>query len=159
MYTLLPLLLLFATLASGAFAMWKGDTQARIAGVLNILNAVALPLSRLVTHHQSNEDEVWQLAADFIWAVCLLLLAVRYASRWLGVTMLLQAAQFSLHAFYLVAERPNDLFHAWVNNLNVLGISACIAVGTTLAIRQREADRREAAELEARRKQRVSPPA
>jgi hypothetical protein len=154
LYTLLPLLLLIMTLASGAFALWKGDMPARIAGVLNIANAVVLPLSRLLM--LTHTSEVLQLAGDFAWAVGLLLLAVRYASLWLGVSMLLQAAQFSLHAYYLVAERPNDLFHAWVNNLNVLGISICIAVGATLAIRRRVADRREEAEMQARRKQRGS---
>ncbi|HUZ11794.1 MAG TPA: hypothetical protein VMU93_02945 [Caulobacteraceae bacterium] len=149
MYTLLPLLLLIGTLASGAFAIWKGDTAARVAGVLNLVNAVVLPLSRLllITH----TSEVLQLFGDFAWAIGLLLLAVRYASIWLGVTMLLQATQFSLHAYYLVMERRPDLLHAWINNLDTLGISICIVVGTALAIRRRVLFDREEAELQARR--------
>ena len=44
-------------------------------------------------------------------ALCLLVIAVRYASFWLGGVMLLYAAQFSLHAFYLVTSRPIDIDH------------------------------------------------
>ena len=59
-----------------------------------------------------------QLAGDLVCAVTLLMLVVRYASLWLGAAMLLQAVQFSLHAYYLVTDRPHDLIHAWVNNLD-----------------------------------------
>ena len=43
------------------------------------------------------------------------------------------AAQFSLHSFYFVTERPHDRFHSIANNLDFLGISICLAAGTGLA--------------------------
>jgi hypothetical protein len=94
---------------------------------------------------------VLQLPFAFFWAVGLWVLAVRYASLWLGATMLLQAGQFSLHAFYLVMERPHDLIHAWINNINTVGISICIVVCAVTAIRRRVIIAREEAEREARR--------
>ena len=51
--------------------------------------------------------------------------------------MLLYAAQFSLYAFYFVTERPNDNFHAIVNNLDFSGISWCLIIGTILSWRKR----------------------
>ena len=61
------------------------------------------------------------------------MLVVRYASLWLGVTMMLQAVQFSLHAYYLVMERPHDLLHAWVNNLNDWSASLIASSSATVA--------------------------
>jgi hypothetical protein len=107
---------------------------------------------------QTQTGEVLQLAGDFVWAVGLLILVVRYASLWLGLTMLLQAVQFSLHAYYLVMELPHDLLHAWINNLDEVGISVCIVVGVVSAMRRRAMLIREEAEREARR-QKVSGPA
>jgi hypothetical protein len=50
--------------------------------------------------------------------------------------MILQAVQFSLHAYYLVGERPHDRSYAIVNNIDTLGVLLCILVGTLLAWRQ-----------------------
>src|SRR5260370_21357779 len=131
-----------------AFAVWKGDTAARIAGVVNFIDVVGVLAIQLA---RTQVGEALQLAADFAWAVGLLFLAVRYASLWLGVTMLLQAAQFSLHAYYLLNELPPDKLHAWINNTDNFGILICICVGTGLAIRRRVILAREEAEREARR--------
>ncbi len=145
----LPVLVILFTAVTAVFAFWKGDPAARIAGGINVLNAIALPLVRMAM--QSHTGEVLQLAGDFVWAVGLLMLVVRYASLWLGVTMMLQAVQFSLHAYYLVMELPHDLLHAWINNLDEVGISVCILIGTALAIRRRVILAREEAERAALR--------
>jgi hypothetical protein len=81
------------------------------------------------------------LCADAVTALGLLALALRFASPWLGATMLFYAAQFSLHSFYLVAARPNDLLHLLVNNLNFLGIHLSLVAGTVLAWRKRGQER------------------
>ena len=137
------------TIVVTAFALWKGDMPARIAGALNFLDVVGLIAIQFAMRSQAGE--VLQLTADFVWAVGLLFLAVRYASLWLGVTMILQAAQFSLHAYYLVMELPRDRLHAWINNTDNYGILICITVGTVFAIRRRAMIASEEAEREARR--------
>lgn len=150
----LALLAMAISVAPAPIALWKGDQAARIAGVASALNAVFLPASRIFL--QQHVGEVVQLAFDFVWAIGLLMLVIRFAYRWLGVTMLLQAVQFSLHAYYLVMDMPKDVVHAWVNNLDAIGISLSIVAGTLLAWRRRVALATEAAELEARRSQRAS---
>jgi len=144
-HSVLPLLVIGITAGAAVVSLLFGDDAARIAGGINFLNAVALPLYRLVSPGPSGE--VLQLAGDFFWAVGLLILVVRHASLWLGVTMLLQSVQFGLHAYYIVMELPHDLLHAWVNNLDEVGISACIIIGTMFAIGRRVRIAREQREL------------
>jgi hypothetical protein len=146
----LPIIVIGLNVLAALFAAWEGDRAARIAGAVSLLDIVAPLIYGAVTGNVQ-VGEVLELGADLVWAICLLMLVVRYASLWLGVTMLLQAVQFSLHAYYLVMERQHDLIHAWVNNLNEVGISICIIIGTVQAIRRRMADAREAAEVQARR--------
>jgi hypothetical protein len=146
----LPIIVIGLNVVAALFAAWQGDRAARIAGALSLFDIVAPLIYGAITGNVQ-VSEVLELGADLVWAVGLLMLVVRYASRWLGVTMLLQAVQFSLHAYYLVMEREHDLIHAWVNNLNEVGISICIIIGTVLAIRRRMDDAREAAEVHARR--------
>jgi hypothetical protein len=146
----LPIIVIGLTVLAATLAAWKGDRAARIAGAVNLFNAVALLIFATISGNVQI-GEVLELAGDLVCAVTLLMLVVRYASLWLGVTMLLQSVQFSLHAFYLVTDRPHDLIHAWVNNLNEVGITLCIVIGTVLAVRRRVAHVREAAERDARR--------
>jgi len=137
-----------------AFALWKGDTATRIAAA-----AYAVVEITTLAYHPKIGDvsgESILLAIDFFCAVTFLVLAVRYANLWLGAAMLFQAAQFSLHSYYLVMELPHDLMHAWINNADDWGILISMIVGAILAIRRRAAFAREDAELEERRKQRSS---
>jgi hypothetical protein len=145
-----------ATWATVAFALWKGDLATRIAAGAY----AALEIVTLILHPRVGDvsGETILLVADFITAVIFLILAVRYANLWLGAAMLFQAAQFSLHAWYLVNELPHDVMHAWINNADDWGILIAMFVGTILSIRRRMAWAREEAELEARRKQRASGP-
>ena len=132
-----------------AFALWKGDRAVRIAAVVIVLMDVATFL--IDPKFGDFSGETILLGVDFVCAVVLLFLAVRYANLWIGAAMLFQAAQFSMHAFYLVTERPHDRLHAWINNLDLLGIVISIAWGTALAIRRRVILAQEDAELAARR--------
>jgi hypothetical protein len=137
-----------------AFALWKGDRAVRIAATVLLLLDVATFLIKPQFGDVSGETIL--LAVDFVCAVVLLFLAVRYANLWIGAAMLFQAAQFSLHAFYLVMDRRHDRLHAWINNLDLLGLVISIVTGALLAIRRRVILAREDAELAARR-QKLSP--
>jgi hypothetical protein len=77
------------------------------------------------------------LADEAFVALGFLALALRYMSVWLGGAMILQAVQFSLHAYYLVSELPHDRRYAIINNIDSLGVLACILFGTLLAWRRR----------------------
>jgi len=127
--------LIALTLGISLLALWKGGPAERLGGavvganvVLSIISGLVLPLSA---------QSLARLTLDGLTALCLLVIAVRYASFWLGGVMLLYAAQFSLHAFYMVTSRPIDLLHIKINNVNFLLISICLAVGTGVAWWQR----------------------
>ena len=54
-YTLLPLLTIGGAVFAAAFALWKGDTPARVAGVVSAFNAIALPAARMAMQAQVGE--------------------------------------------------------------------------------------------------------
>src|ERR1700743_2360201 len=95
-----------ATLGVSVFAFWKGDPPARLAA----LAYLAVEISPYIINPSVGNigSESILLIIDFVCAVTFLLLAVRYASLWLGAAMIFQAAQFSLHAYYLVMALPHD---------------------------------------------------
>jgi hypothetical protein len=151
---LLYLILEAISVLTVVFAIWKGDVPTRAAAIAYGILVVAT----LLIQPQAGDvsAETIRLAVDFFCAIAFLLLAVRYANLWLGAAMIFQAAQFSLHAYYLVMELPHDRMHAWINNTDDWGIIISMIVGTCLAMRRRRVLAREAAELEARRQQRAS---
>jgi len=127
--------LIALTLGISLFALWKGGPAERLGGAVVGANVVLSIISGLVLPEAV--QTLARLTLDGVTALCLLVIAVRYASFWLGGVMLLYAAQFSLHAFYMVTSRPIDLLHIKINNGNFLGISICLAIGTAVAWWQR----------------------
>ena len=72
------------------------------------------------------------LGLDLAFSVAFLFFVVRFGSYWLGGIMLVQAGQFTLHAYYLVLERPQDRLHAIFNNVGVLMSVGLLVFGTYL---------------------------
>lgn len=85
------------------------------------------------------------LITDFLLSFGLLLLALRYASLWLGVAMLAQSAQLALHAFYIAAGGGHAHTFAVGSNVSSAVLLAAILVGTLSSWRKRT----QAARLEA----------
>jgi hypothetical protein len=135
-----PIIIGFLAFGFGAcaFALLKGGRAERI-GALIILANILIGLGGELLFPKSI-----MLALDALTATAMLVVAVMYASPWLGMVMLLYAVQFGLHAFYFVMARPRDPFHVMVNNLDFLAILICLAAGTAIAWRRR-ATRRAAA--------------
>ena len=123
-----------------AVALWKGATAERIGAAANLIAAAGVFAIHTIWGPQAVVIPL--LVADAGLAMIFLGLAVRYASFWLGGAMLLQAVQFSLHAFYLVAEKTHDLFYFRVNNLDTLGVLALLVFGAIQSWRRRVAQRR-----------------
>lgn len=118
-----------------AFALWKGEFPEKAGASLNMICALAAELAHMVLVQE--DASLALLVIDLALAIGFLGLAVRYASVWLGVAMLMQAVQFSLHAWYLVAERPHDLLYYRINNLDTIAISLSLVVGTAVSWRRR----------------------
>lgn len=111
-----------------------GPSERAAAAVLIASTLVNIAIHSLAPKGAQN---FMLLALDALIAVSFLLLALRYTSVWLGGAMLLQAAQFSLHAYYLVTERVHDRGYAVVNNVISYALLACVLTGTLLAWRKR----------------------
>jgi len=131
----LVLALYLLTIAICIFAIWKGALPERLAGGIILGNIVLARVGHFLL--PPDVDTIVGLAADGVTAVALLVVTMINPSPWLGGAMLLYAAQFGLHSFYFVTERPHDRFHSIANNLDFLGISICLALGTGLAWRAR----------------------
>ena len=132
----LPFLIVWLLVtATFVFAVWRGGVAERFAATLVVVGALyGFGVGRLLDNEMRT---LALLLGDFLLAVGFLALAVRYASLWLGGAMLLQAVQFTLHAWYMLGERRPDMFHVIVNNADTLGILLCIAIGTGVAWRRR----------------------
>ena len=118
------------------FAAWKGDYAERLGGAFNLI--AGLIASAVGWFLRGGLESTLQLGVDAALAAGFLYLALRFASLWVGLALLLQAVQFSLHAFYLVSDLPHDLNYKIINNLDTDGINLCIVFGTILAWRRRE---------------------
>ena len=121
-------LLTAAILGVTIFAWAKGGWPERLGASFNLFIALlflvlqfGMPVAMLAPG---------LLVIDGLLGVGLLGLAIRYTSLWLGAAMLLQAAQFSLHAFYYVTAKSFDLLFAVVNNVVSWGILIAIVSGT-----------------------------
>jgi hypothetical protein len=136
----LPFLIVWlAVLATFLFAVLKGGIAERYAATLVVVGALyAFGVGRLLDNEMQT---LALLLGEFLLAMGFLVLAVRYASLWLGGAMLLQAVQFTLHAWYMLGERRPDMFIVIVNNADTVGILLCIVLGTITAWRRRDASR------------------
>ena len=124
------LVIWLAILATSAFAFWKGGAPERVGA--GLLLFVAIFVLVINTFLPISSRAVPRLASDGVMALGLLVLVVVYASLWLGAAMLLQAVQFSLHAYYFVVSKPMDLTYYVVNNLVTVGVVLCLLIGTVI---------------------------
>jgi hypothetical protein len=118
---------------SAVFAWVRGTAAERMGGLLNVATAVLAYAAYTFAPKPTLPTTL--LAVDGFLAFGFLALALRNASLWLGGALLFQAAQFSLHGFYLVMHRPFDFIHALANNLDSYGIALCLIVGSIAARR------------------------
>lgn len=117
-------------------AIWKGGAAERTGAIVILAIVVAERIGYIVLPRAWYPPLV--LGADALTAVGLLLLALRYASLWLGGCMMFYAATFVLHSFYLVTETPErGPFYTWVGDLCFAGIHICLVVGTLMSWRRR----------------------
>ena len=125
---------LFSVLGAG-FAIWKGGMAERLAAGVIMANVAIGDVGQTLA---PQSEGLIRLCNDGLAAVALLVITLRYGAVWMGGVMLFYAAQFALHSYYLVTERPdNDYLHAMINNINWSGIIWCLIIGTIVAWRAR----------------------
>ncbi|WP_374470828.1 hypothetical protein [Phenylobacterium sp.] len=116
------------------FALWKGGRAERAAAVVVLANVAVARIFGWMSPEIS--PLIW-LCNDGVAALALLFITINFAAPWMGGVMLFFAAQFALHSYYLVNQRPFDFTTALVNNLNWTGITWCLIIGASLAWRRR----------------------
>lgn len=135
MYTSLePVIGWLVLLGTCLYAWLKGAAPERIGAALLLVGTIAAFVFQRTMSDTARVTPT--LIGEGLLALGFLVLAIRYASLWLGGAMILQGIQFSLHAFYIVMERPHDWLFAAVTNLVTFGIILCILIGTTIAWRR-----------------------
>jgi len=124
------------------FALWRGGPPERIgAGLVLLIALIGGGVNQFPTE---TSRQIGHLTADGVLALGFLAVAVRYGSLWLGGAMLFQAAQFSLHAFFFVTQKPQNSFYGVVNNVNLFGVLICLLVGALAAASRARAGARAA---------------
>ncbi|WP_421736671.1 hypothetical protein [Caulobacter sp.] len=133
--SIVPILIWLIIIAVCAFGWIKGGAPERWGVAIVLSGSAYALLAHMVT--PLSLQPLLLLAGEGAMGLAFLMLALRYASPWLGGAMLFQAIQFSLHAYYLVGELKRDRTYALVNNIDTLGVLVCILVGAVLAWRKR----------------------
>jgi hypothetical protein len=133
--SLLPQIISLLGLLGCLFSLWKGGPPERIGGAVVLATLLLTILA--TTFLPVGIQPIAELVIDGLAALALLAVVLIYGSLWLGGAMLIYAAQFTLYAYYFVTERPNDRFHAIVNNADFVGITFCLVIGTAVAWRGR----------------------
>lgn len=129
------LLQLALAVAGVAFALWKGGAAERAGACVLAANLV---VGILLAETLEIRPDWLRLATDALTGMAFLWIALRRAALWMGVIMLLYAAQFGLHAYYLAVDRdPTDYLHAAINNANNSAIVLCLIAGSVAAWRRR----------------------
>lgn len=135
--SIVPILVWLLILAVFAFAWVKGGQPERWGVAIVLAGGGFALLVHLVA--PASIQALLLLAGEGAMGLAFLMLALRYASPWLGGAMLFQAIQFSLHAYYLVGELPRDRTYAVINNIDTVGVLACILTGALITWRKRTA--------------------
>lgn len=137
--TLASQVVLGLVVLSVLFALWKGGAAERVGALLNGVICIGVPIIQTFLHESLHTLPI--LMADGLLAVGFLVLAIRYASLWLGAAMLLQAIGFTMHsALMLEVVKPDYTYYAAMNAMSV-GVLLSIIVGTAYAwaVRRRNA--------------------
>ena len=124
-------LTLFA-LTVWAFAFWRGSQAERWGAAIILANQALTFILAYIVGRQSPGPIglIAQLTLDGAAAVALLLVLLRFGRPWLGVAMILYAAQFALQSVYIVAGLRKDYLHVLLNNLNFVAIHLSLVIGT-----------------------------
>lgn len=110
------------------FAFWQGRRAERLPAAIILTNYLMA-----TANYATLNSQLADLCIDAFTAIALLPITMQYATRWLGVIMLVYSLQFGMDAYYLVWERPIDPFHTHLNNANSFLICLSLVAGTALA--------------------------
>jgi len=124
------------TTATVLLAWFAGGAAERVGSAMVFVGSVAVVLIHFLVPSESLAFAL--LIGEASLAVGFLIVAMRYLSPWIGLAMLLQATQFSLHAYYLIGEKPHDYLYRAVNNFNTFAILVVISAASIMSALRRQ---------------------
>lgn len=119
------------------FAWWRGGTPERIGASAVLATAIIVEIIHASLPKSAQAGAL--LLTEGVLALTFLVAAMRYVRPWLGIAMVLEGIQFSLHAYFFVADKPHNYLYSIVNNLITIGVLLCLVVGTWLNHRRKAA--------------------
>ncbi|MFM1960937.1 MAG: hypothetical protein RL588_2454 [Pseudomonadota bacterium] len=123
----LELFLVAVSVAIPLIALVAGKTPERLAAVIFL---AAIAITNFSGHFWKFKDiGNLLLAIDGGMALSLLLLALRYNYLWIALMMGAMAGVFSVHAYYLMINKPLDKTFALMSNVATLVALLSIAIG------------------------------
>ena len=127
-------------------ALYKGGPAERWGALLMVADwAFSLAAVELFSHIENGVHVVPTtptLVLDFLFALGLLVLALRYGKLWLGSAMILQSVMLAMHAMELSSDAPGFVFYAATINLLTCLVLVNLLLGTLGAWRTRSTERR-----------------
>ncbi|MDI1364707.1 MAG: hypothetical protein PSX79_07560, partial [bacterium] len=122
MLQLIAPLLWILTATTVLLAWWRGGAAERFGATMILVGNLFVVAIHFLVPVPAELLALALLMTDAALAVGFLIAAMRYLSPWLGLAMILQAIQFSLHAYYLIGEKPHDYLYRAINNVNTFAI-------------------------------------
>lgn len=119
------------------FAWWRGGAPERIGAAAVLGTAIIVEVIHAWMPKSAQPGAL--LLTEGVLALTFLVAAMRYVRPWLGIAMVLEGIQFSLHAYFFVADKPHNYLYSIVNNMVTIGVLVCLVVGTWLNHRQKSA--------------------
>ena len=121
-----------------ALALLKGGPAERWGAVAMSAEWIAeLMFDRLATFHRL--AIVPTIGLDFVLALALLGLALRYGRLWLGAAMIVQSVMLALHSMALSDDSPGFYFYASSLNIGTCTMAGCLLAGTVASWRRKPA--------------------
>lgn len=121
-----------------ALALFKGGPAERLGTLAMSADWLAeLVFDQLSTFHKL--AILPTIGLDFLLALALLMLALRYGRLWLGASMIVQSVMLSLHSMALSDDNPGFYFYAASLNVCTCIMAACLLIGTLSSWRRNQA--------------------
>ncbi|MHB8285311.1 MAG: hypothetical protein ACYDD1_11600 [Caulobacteraceae bacterium] len=129
-----------ALIVSGCvMSIIKGAPADRAGASLILLFYMADELTFLVSQQRFPTTLIF--FGDFILAVGLLVVAIRYSSLWLGCAMLLQSIDLCSQGLALGGDGLSTEAQIWLNNAISMAMVASVVMGASISWRRRIVDR------------------
>jgi uncharacterized membrane protein AbrB (regulator of aidB expression) len=143
MWALVARVEIILTLSCCAYGIVKGGSADRLGAAFILASYIADDVAFALTRPHFPVMAIF--FGDFLLALALLFVAVRYSNLWLGCAMLLQSVDLCSQGLAFTGEGLSNLQQFWLNNIVSMLMLLCVMTGATISWRKRRLGRQAAA--------------